>query len=483
MRDLALTLFVLMMLPVAVARPFIGLMLWAWIGYMNPHRLTWSFAYNFRFNLLIALATIIGILFSSRVKIRIPWTLPILFMALFAVWTIFTSQFAFRPTAALELLDRFIKIQIMIFATIILTQTRRQIISIVMVIAFSVGFFGLKGGLFTIMSGGNYRVMGPALSFFEDNNAFALAQMVNAPLFVFFMRNTRSYLIKIFMLLMIVFSLAAILGSYSRGGFIGLSVVLLIFWMKSRQKIMTGVLVVAIVTSSYFFMPTKWLNRMHDVIGSSLETMRMMEEEETNLNNEKNLTIFKKGAIEQDLTDQMMETFSSAPNIIQDKSMAGRLHAWRVALLIVEDRPILGGGLGAFEQQTFDKYTPGVMKHAAHSIYFEVLGEQGYVGFILWLCMHISVLYTIIRLNRRTRYVPELHWVRDLSGMIWVGLFGYYSAGAFLGMAYFDLPYHLIAIVAILKAYTDTALQKRLAEAPAGKSAQPMRSQPKWRSR
>ncbi|MBF0181107.1 MAG: putative O-glycosylation ligase, exosortase A system-associated [Magnetococcales bacterium] len=472
MRDLALTMFVLMMLPVAVARPFIGLLLWAWIGYMNPHRLTWSFAYNFRFNLLIAMATIIGILFSPRVKIRIPWSLPIILMVAFTAWTIFTSQFAFRPHAAYELLDRFVKIQVMIYATLILAQTRRQIFSIVAVIALSVGFFGLKGGLFTVLSGGNYRVMGPALSFFEDNNAFALAQMINAPLFIFLMRNNQSLIIKLFMLAMITFSLAAILGSYSRGGFIGLSVVLLIFWLQSRRKIMAGMLVAVIIAFSYLFMPTKWLNRMNDVVTSTLETMQKMEQD-NDLFDKKDLAVANKKINEQDLTDQMLDIFHSVPNIIQDKSMAGRLDAWRVALLIVEDRPFLGGGLGAFEQQTFDRYTPGVMKHASHSIYFEVLGEQGYIGFTLWMCMHASILYTIIRLNRRTRNVPELHWVRDLSSMIWVGLFGYYSAGAFLGMAYFDLPYHLIAIVAILKSYTDTALGKRQAEATA-------KNRPKW---
>jgi hypothetical protein len=38
-------------------------------------------------------------------------------------------------------------------------------------------------------------------------------------------------------------------------------------------------------------------------------------------------------------------------------------------------------------------------------------------------------------------------WASDLAAMIQVSLIGYAVGGAFLGLAYFDLPYHLMIIV------------------------------------
>ncbi|MBF0126485.1 MAG: putative O-glycosylation ligase, exosortase A system-associated [Magnetococcales bacterium] len=457
MRDLVLIIFVISLLPVVIFRPYIGLLLWAWIGYMNPHRLTWSFAYNFRFNLLIAIATIIGILYTMRFNFRIPWKTPIFLIILFVLWTTITAMEAFRPVAALVALDKFSKVQIMIIATLILVKNRRQIIVLVAVIALSIGFFGLKGGIFTLTSGGNYRVMGPAQSFFEDNNALALALIMVSPLLYFLQFQLKYRILRLGMIFITLFSIISILGSYSRGGFVGLSVLLIAFWLKTRRKILVTVAMLVIGPGLYTFMPEKWHERMNLVIESAFEAVDTFDEVEKEVKPVlRNLP--RRTPVEHTF---FLSFLNQDTELLQDKSVSGRLDAWRLALLIVDDRPLLGGGFGAFEQQTFDRYTPGVYRHSAHSIYFEVLGEQGYPGFLLWVTLHLSALLMGYRINRRTRHIPELLWLRDLTGMLQVSLIGYYSAGTFLGMAYFDLPYHLISILVILFAYTENHLYQR----------------------
>ena len=42
------------------------------------------------------------------------------------------------------------------------------------VVGFASAFYGVKGGIFTIMHGGDYRVWGPEDSFIEGNNELAL---------------------------------------------------------------------------------------------------------------------------------------------------------------------------------------------------------------------------------------------------------------------------------------------------------------------
>ena len=56
---------------------------------------------------------------------------------------------------------------------------------LVWVITVSVGYFGIKGGIFTILTGGNYKVWGPPQSNLEDNNALALAILMVIPLMIY----------------------------------------------------------------------------------------------------------------------------------------------------------------------------------------------------------------------------------------------------------------------------------------------------------
>ena len=34
-------------IPLILSRPFFGIIMWSWIAYMAPHRLTWGVAYDF----------------------------------------------------------------------------------------------------------------------------------------------------------------------------------------------------------------------------------------------------------------------------------------------------------------------------------------------------------------------------------------------------------------------------------------------------
>ena len=69
MRDVLLTLLVFGSLPFILKRPHIGVLVWAWLSYMNPHRLTWSFAYDMPFAQIVAITLLIA-LFSTKEKLK-----------------------------------------------------------------------------------------------------------------------------------------------------------------------------------------------------------------------------------------------------------------------------------------------------------------------------------------------------------------------------------------------------------------------------
>jgi O-antigen ligase len=87
----------------------------------------------------------------------------------------------------------------------------------------------------------------------------------------------------------------------------------------------------------------------------------------------------------------------------------------------------------------------------AHSIYFQVLGEHGFVGLFLFVLLGVFAWRTGAKVIRATKHDPKTKWAADLIAMTQVSLIGYATAGAFLGLAYFDLPYHLIVIIVLAK--------------------------------
>ena len=78
-----------------------------------------------------------------------------------------------------------------------------------------------------------------------------------------------------------------------------------------------------------------------------------------------------------------------------------------------------------------------------------MLGEQGYVGLFVFLMLGWIAWRTAHKIMKLTRNSEEHKWAYDLASMIQVGYVGYAVGGAFLGLSYFDLPYHFLAILVL----------------------------------
>ena len=368
---------------------------------MNPHRLTYGFAKQFPFAELIAGATLIGLLMGKQEKNNI-FTRETMVLFLLTAWTAITTYFAVNPEGALKELDRFIKIQLFIFLTIYLISDKKKLDLFIWTISMSIGFYGIKGGIFTIATGGRARVWGPENSFIGGNNEIALALLMTIPLMRYLQLQSANTWLKHGLTLAIMLCGVAILGSQSRGAFIGIIAIGAFFWWKSQHKLSTMTLVAIIAAIGLFFMPQTWWDRMRSIQGYE-----------------------------------------------QDASAMGRINAWVVAYKRANDS-ITGGGANMFTKDMFERYAPIPEDiHDVHSIYFEMLGEQGWLGLSLFLTL--SVLTWM-----RCRFLIELgnnnsdnKWASDLGAMIQVSLIGYFVAGAFLGLAYFDYFYDLIAAVVI----------------------------------
>ncbi|HQR12760.1 MAG TPA: putative O-glycosylation ligase, exosortase A system-associated, partial [Casimicrobiaceae bacterium] len=183
MRDFLVTAIVLASLPVIVFwRPYVGALMWVWISMMNPHRLTYGFAFEFPFAMIIAIATLVGLLFANQRK-NLPMTPITGLMIVFVAWMSITSLFALQPLDPVYgVWSQVMKTQLMLFVTMMLIRGRKQIDQLIWAIVISVGFFGVKGGIWTVLTGGVDRVWGPPGTFIEGNNELGLALAMLIPL-------------------------------------------------------------------------------------------------------------------------------------------------------------------------------------------------------------------------------------------------------------------------------------------------------------
>ena len=399
MRDILVTAIIFGALPFVFRRPWIGILLWSWVGYMNPHRLTWGFAYDFPFAMVVGLVTIVAFFFS-REKKEMLWTRETVLLLVFIGWMLFTTFFAFYPESAWAQWNKVWKIQLMVFLTVLLITDRQKLHWLIWVIALSLGFYGVKGGIFTILNGGSYRVQGPVGSFIEGNNELALAMLMGIPLIRYlYLQETHKWLKRGLASALVLTAVAAI-GSQSRGALLGMVAMGMFLWLKSRDKIVTGFYISVVVIILAAIMPQAWYDRM--------DTINTYEE---------------------------------------DQSAQGRINAWHTAFNVAKDR-ITGGGFDMWEPPVFRRYAPNpFLVLDVHSIYFEVMGEHGFIGFALFMLLGVMTWIRAQQIIKRCKYDPDKKWAVDLAAMIQVSLIGYAAGGAFLGLAYFDLPYHLLIII------------------------------------
>jgi probable O-glycosylation ligase (exosortase A-associated) len=425
MRDIFVTLVILGSLPFCIRWPHIGVLMWTWLAFMNPHRLTWGFAYNLQFALFVALATLVGLLFSKEPK-KIPWTAESVLLLLFIIWMVITTTFAaVYPALAWPQLEKVVKIQLMVFVTMIIMQRPDRLKLLVWVMTLSIAFYGVKGGIFTISRGGIYQVRGPGNSFISGNNEIALALVMTVPLLRYLALTAPYALLRFAMNASMVLTAIAAMGSHSRGALIGIAAMAVFLWLKSRNKVVTlllGSLAAFMVVS---IMPPAWFERM-----------------------------------------QTIQTYE------QSDSALGRINAWYMAFNLAKDK-FMGGGFEAFRPEMFAAYAPEPWRiHDAHSIYFEVLGEHGFVGLALFLALGLMTWRSASWIIRRTRKDPQNRWAADLAAMVQVSLVGYAGAGCFLGLAYFDYFYTLIAVIVVCKVVLQA---QEAAPKPQPASEQPQR--------
>src|SRR2546422_6084401 len=264
MRDYLIIGVVLASLPIGLFRPFYGLLVYAWISYMYPHMLAWSFAQTFPVAKLSALAVMGGFLLSPKGNLAAMAQKQNVAMLL--LWCTFTisSVFAIYPEDAWNRWQDASKLILMSVLASLLLRNRRQIRQFVLVIALSIGFWGWKGGVFGIVTGGQHVVYGPEPGIMGGNNAIGLALDMCIPLLWYLSSQEHGWL-KRLLQAVFLFTIPAVMFTYSRGSMLTLAILLLLMMLKSKRRIVMIFAALIGIILALPFIPQKWLERQQTV--------------------------------------------------------------------------------------------------------------------------------------------------------------------------------------------------------------------------
>ncbi len=403
MRDILLVLTIAISLALTLRFPFVGVLVWTWFTCNAPHQQVFGFSHSIPMNLVIAIVTLGAILFSEERKVPQGDGVTIAVFA-FLAWMTFNGLFAANPSWSWPLWDRDWRVIILGVLVGALATSRVRIHALLWTIVVSLFYYGVKGGLFTLFTGGHFRVVGPPDTIISDNNQLALALLMVLPLANYLRLQSASRIVSYALAAGMALTIISVLGSYSRGAYVALAVLGLFALMRSRRKIRYLFWACAVIVPTLYLMPQSFYDRVNSL---------------------------------------------SAPG--QDEDFVSRLRSWTVAFDYARDHFPLGAGISGTQlPRIYNHYFPTEQAFAAHSIYFQVLGDNGFAGLLIYLTVIGLAFVYAIRIRNLTKGHAHLGWASDLALMLQLALIAYCAGGSALSMAYYDLFYLSVGLLSAL---------------------------------
>ena len=423
MRDLFLLAILPVMLYAMVQRPFIAVGMWVWTALFFPNGWVYGMASHIRYNLLFTAVAILGYL-AWKHKPKVQLGVIGGFVLLFFLWTIgstFTSLSP--PDVSLEYLIRFFKV-VMLFVFVALTiKDKLHVDFVLWCMVLSVGFYADLEALKFLASGGHHNIAGMPGHVLGDRNELSLAFVMTLPIcyYLFGEYGKASRMLRLGLLGTMALLVIGVIGTMSRGGFVALAALGAYMYVKSERKVLLTVLIVALIIGLAPFITSDYTTR--------IDTMQAVDE---------------------------------------DASFMGRVVAWKLSFIMATQHPFFGGGFKSLEyfpvwsnlSRDFFSfpwfYTGNALPNttvgrAAHSVYFQVLGEHGFVGLGLYLCCLASAFFKAGSVARRARRAKAPEWLRTMATMLQLSVFAFALGGAALSFAYVDLIFCLFGLVLVLE--------------------------------
>jgi probable O-glycosylation ligase (exosortase A-associated) len=426
-RDIVLGLIIFGSIPLAVWRPFFGLLVFSWLAYMRAPDMTWVVK-DYHPSLWIAIATIVGVLIHKEERLLVLEKRTVLLGMFFAAVGV---SAVVAPDMKLSVergqLADLAKIVFIAMLTTGLVRTQDRARYLMLTIAGSLGLLAMKTLIQGVLSGGAL-MHGPGGAI-EDNNDYGLALVMALPLLMFLSRDEESFLTKALLFAMAFSCVGGVLLTRSRGGVLALAVLAVIWLISSRKNPWTFIFMPLAIAAVFVLTPPQLFDRIRALVSGA-----------------------------------------------NDPSAQNRVIAWQKALNMAEANPLFGVGPGNF-QANWHSYAPAWEPgpFVAHNTLLQILAESGVFAVLLYLG---TLLVTLLSLHKTKVEGPE-PWRKRYAHAIFLSLIGFMAGSFFLSRTHFDLVYHLVGISVALRvvrggeAFDWFGLKRRreLAPAPAPATA------------
>lgn len=402
MRDAVLAGFIALCLAATLRYPFVGILTWAWFSLMTPHQLGYG-VFGLPLNVIIATTTIGSILLSGAWRRFALDRITLLLVAL-SFWIWMSQIFSLDPANSAIYFDRFVKQLLFALLCVQMVSDRLRFHALLWMLVVGIGYFALKGALFTLVTLGQFRVQGVPNTILEDNNHMGIAIATILPLILYLRAESAHKIVRWGLTALFASSVVAVIGTHSRGAFVALVVFAGFFWLRSKRKLSILAALTILIVPAVAFMPSKWTARMETIA-----------------------------------------------NAAEDASFMGRVDAWTINAKLAAKHPLTGAGLrNSYQKEIAASVDPlrAARAKAAHSIYFEMLGGTGIVGLSIYLALLGTAFLTALGLHLKRSAPVEAPWIRRFGYHAQMALVVFAVGGATVSLEMWDGYLALIALIA-----------------------------------
>jgi probable O-glycosylation ligase (exosortase A-associated) len=411
----------MIIVPLALRNAFAAYLVWGWTAVIVVPYYMYGFMGDLRYNFFFALVTL-GLLVLGKVQDKGTFTLNRT-SALIIVFVLHGSMCALlAPEGVLNNVSIYIDLLKSITFCLVmffLVNSRLRLHAMLVVIALGLGFHGFVEGMKTLVTAGGHKVTGLPGSKMTDNNHLGVAIVMALPILLYLFQYSKLRIVRYGFLGALLATALAVVGSNSRGAFLAMAAFGAVLVVTSRRKVLASVLVSFGAALVLAFSPASWFERI-ETIGSAGE----------------------------------------------DQSFMGRVEAWNVSTAVALKNPIFGTGFHGGQSYPvwhsirptdglLSALAPPVLREsprAAHSIYFEVLADLGFVGFFLFLALLFNAFRTAWEVRRLAKARgASMLWARDMAEALGLSCMVYAVGGAGVSLAYFEMFYVVIVLLEVLR--------------------------------
>ncbi|QBM74785.1 putative O-glycosylation ligase, exosortase A system-associated [Sphingomonas sp. AAP5] len=438
MRDLVFVAFLAAFFAAGFRRPFIFVLAYVYIDVVAPQRLTYFLLNSIPISLIAVVLSVGGWLVADdKTGTRVaPRQGLIVVLMVYCYCTTLTADFP------VEALDKWGWVwKCLAFAAFLpfTLRTKLRIEALLLVMVASAASIIIVGGIKTIASGGggygSLNLMVSNNSGLYEGSTISTVAVAIIPLILWFTRHGTifppDWKVKGFCYALVFSCLLIPVGTSTRTGLLCIGLVAVLMLRDAKRKVLYLCLLATAGMIAVPFLPSSFTNRM-----STIKTYKGDESASTRL-----------------------AVWGWTWDYAKEHPMGGGFEMYRQNKIRYDTERVEGTAANA----TVDRHLTVDQARAFHSAYFEMLGEQGFPGLILWLSISLIGIFRMEVLRHRYRKAAaDMAWVTPLAGALQSAHIVYLLGAAFIGIAFQPFVYMLIGAQIGL----DTYLSRKRAGAP-----------------